>query len=160
MTEKKRVGRWTLGLSSNPRGKTPGSGELQKLRASIADDVPEILAALVTAAKSVETQAAQLIPAPAAMLRTQIDPCQDDGYWVNEKVRTGLVRSEVRATSLIHCEPVRSWSAPVDHSATNWFAAGSHGKAPTDESANPFKNRVRARSPPPHHRPHIANQTI
>lgn len=61
MNEKKRVGRWKPGVSGNPKGKTPGSGELQRLRASIADDVPEILAGLVTAAKGGDIQAARLI---------------------------------------------------------------------------------------------------
>ena len=40
MTEKKRVGKWKPGVSGNPKGKTPGSGELQKLRATLAADVP------------------------------------------------------------------------------------------------------------------------
>ena len=60
MTEKKRKG-WKPGQSGNPKGKTPGSGELQKLRASIAADVPDILAGLVTAAKGGDVQAARLI---------------------------------------------------------------------------------------------------
>jgi len=45
-------------------------------------------------------------------------------------------------------EKFRSESAPVDQFATNWFAAGLHGKTPTNESATPYKSRVRARSPP------------
>ena len=61
MTEKKRVGKWKPGVSGNPKGKTPGSGELQKLRATLAADVPGILAGLVTAAKGGDTQAARLI---------------------------------------------------------------------------------------------------
>ncbi len=61
MTEKKRVGRWKPGVSGNPKGKTPGSGELQKLRATIARHVPSILEQLVTAAKSGDVQAARLI---------------------------------------------------------------------------------------------------
>ena len=60
MIEKKQKG-WKPGQSGNPKGKTPGSGELQKLRASIAADVPEILAGLVTAAKAGDIQAARLI---------------------------------------------------------------------------------------------------
>jgi len=60
MIEKKRKG-WKPGQSGNPKGKTPGSGELQRLRASIAADVPDILAGLVTAAKAGDTQAARLI---------------------------------------------------------------------------------------------------
>lgn len=60
MVEKKRKG-WLPGQSGNPKGKTPGSGELQKLRASIAADVPDILAKLITAAKDGDIQAARLI---------------------------------------------------------------------------------------------------
>lgn len=61
MTEKKRVGRWKAGESGNPKGKTPGSGELQKLRASLTADLPGILAGLVLAAKAGDVQAARLI---------------------------------------------------------------------------------------------------
>ena len=60
MTEAKRKG-WKPGQSGNPKGKTPGSGELQKLRASLAGHVPEILAGLVLAAKGGDVQAARLI---------------------------------------------------------------------------------------------------
>ena len=60
MPEIKRKG-WKPGQSGNPKGKTPGSGELQKLRASIAADVPEILAGLATAAKGGDVQAARLL---------------------------------------------------------------------------------------------------
>ena len=60
MPEIKRKG-WQPGQSGNPKGKTPGSGELQKLRASIAADVPEILAGLATAAKGGDIQAARLL---------------------------------------------------------------------------------------------------
>lgn len=61
MTVKNKPGRWQSGVSGNPKGKTPGSGQLQKLRASIANDVPDILAGLVTAAKAGDMQAARLI---------------------------------------------------------------------------------------------------
>jgi hypothetical protein len=61
MTEAKKPGRWKSGESGNPKGKTPGSGELQRLRATIASDVPDILAGLVTAAKAGDVQAARLI---------------------------------------------------------------------------------------------------
>lgn len=60
MTEKKPKG-WQPGISGNPKGKPPGSGELQRLRASIAANVPEILAGLVLAAKGGDIQAARLI---------------------------------------------------------------------------------------------------
>lgn len=63
MTEikKKRPGRWKAGQSGNPKGKPPGSGQLQKMRAALADDVPEILAMLGTAAKGGDMQAARMI---------------------------------------------------------------------------------------------------
>ncbi len=57
----KRVGRWKPGMSGNPKGKAPGTGALQRLRASIAADVPDILAVLVLAAKAGDIQAARLI---------------------------------------------------------------------------------------------------
>ncbi len=60
MTEKKRGG-WQPGQSGNPKGKPAGCGELQKLRASISGDVPDILKGLVTAAKGGDVQAARLI---------------------------------------------------------------------------------------------------
>lgn len=63
MTEQKskRPGRWKTGESGNPAGRTPGSGQLQKLRDAIAEDVPAILASLVDAAKGGDIQAARLI---------------------------------------------------------------------------------------------------
>jgi hypothetical protein len=47
--------------AATPKGKKPGSGELQRLRASIAGDVPEILAGLVTAAKGGDVTAAKVL---------------------------------------------------------------------------------------------------
>lgn len=61
MTEKKPRGGWKPGESGNPKGKPPGSGQLQKLRAALADDVPEILRKLGEAAKGGDVQAARLI---------------------------------------------------------------------------------------------------
>ena len=62
MTEpKKKPGRWKAGESGNPRGKTPGSGELQRLRAAIGEHVPEIIMQLVAAARGGDIQAARLI---------------------------------------------------------------------------------------------------
>lgn len=60
MLEKKPKG-WQKGQSGNPRGREPGTGELQRLRASISADVPEILAGLATAAKGGDVQAAKLL---------------------------------------------------------------------------------------------------
>jgi len=61
MTEKKRPGRWKAGESGNLKGKPPGSGELQKLRAAIGEHVPEIINQLVAAARGGDIQAARLI---------------------------------------------------------------------------------------------------
>ena len=61
MTDKKRPGRWKAGESGNPKGKPPGSGEFQKLRAAIGEHVPEIINQLVTAARGGDIQAARLI---------------------------------------------------------------------------------------------------
>ena len=61
MTEKKKPGRWKAGESGNPKGKPPGSGELQKLRAAIGEHVPEIINQLVAAARGGDIQAARLI---------------------------------------------------------------------------------------------------
>ena len=60
MNDKKPKG-WQPGQSGNPKGKSPGSGQLQQLRACIAADVPEIPAGLVEAAKGGDMQAARLI---------------------------------------------------------------------------------------------------
>lgn len=60
MTEKKRGG-WQKGQSGNPKGKSPGSGHLQKLRASLHEHVPEIVDQLVQAAKGGDIQAARIL---------------------------------------------------------------------------------------------------
>lgn len=60
-TEKKKRGRWKAGESGNPKGRTPGSGEVAKLRASIAVHLPEIITQLVTKAKEGDAQAARLL---------------------------------------------------------------------------------------------------
>lgn len=60
MTEKKSNG-WKPGQSGNPKGKPPGSGELQKLRASLTEHIPEIIQQLVEAAKGGDIQASRLL---------------------------------------------------------------------------------------------------
>ncbi|MCK7581577.1 MAG: hypothetical protein MZV65_42070 [Chromatiales bacterium] len=52
---------WKKGESGNPRGPKPGSGPVQRLRRVIEQDAPEILAAMVTAAKGGDTAAAKLL---------------------------------------------------------------------------------------------------
>jgi hypothetical protein len=49
------------GQSGNPAGRRPGTGKIAQLRKKIERDVPEILTALVTAAKAGDVQAARLL---------------------------------------------------------------------------------------------------
>ena len=58
---KKTRGRWQPGQSGNPRGRTPGSGEVGSLRAAIGERVPEILEQLITRALDGDVQAARLL---------------------------------------------------------------------------------------------------
>ena len=60
-TEKKKPGRWKPGESGNPKGKPPGTGEVAKLRAVIAERVPELLAAMMTRALDGDVGAARLL---------------------------------------------------------------------------------------------------
>ncbi len=61
MSATKRTGRWKPGESGNPRGRTPGTGSVAALRASIAEHVPAIVAQLVQQAKAGDTGAARLL---------------------------------------------------------------------------------------------------
>lgn len=63
MTElkKKRPGRWKAGESGNPAGRPPGAGEVSKLRAAIAERVPELLAAMMAKALEGDVGAARLL---------------------------------------------------------------------------------------------------
>lgn len=61
MTEKTKRGRWKAGESGNPKGRTPGTGEVAKLRQGIAAHLPEIITQLVQKAKDGDTQAARLL---------------------------------------------------------------------------------------------------
>ena len=62
MTEpKKKRGSWKPGQSGNPAGRPPGVGEIGKLRAAIADRVPELLAAMMTKALEGDVGAARLL---------------------------------------------------------------------------------------------------
>lgn len=60
-TEKMKRGRWKAGESGNPSGRKPGTGEVAKLRASIAVHLPAIITQLVTKAKEGDSQAARLL---------------------------------------------------------------------------------------------------
>ena len=61
MTTDRKTTKWKPGQTGNPKGRPPGQSEITRLRASLAADVPEILAGLVLAAKGGDVQAARLI---------------------------------------------------------------------------------------------------
>ena len=62
MTNKpKKPGTWHAGQSGNPKGKQPGTGALQRLRAGLDEHLPDILTALVDAAKAGDVMAARVI---------------------------------------------------------------------------------------------------
>ncbi len=53
--------RWKPGQSGNPRGRPKGAGEVGKLRAAIAEALPDILAGLIERAQAGDVQAARLL---------------------------------------------------------------------------------------------------
>ena len=59
--KRKPPGRWKPGESGNPAGRKPGTGEVAKIRASIAKRVPDLLAALMTKALDGDVGAARLL---------------------------------------------------------------------------------------------------
>ena len=61
MTTDRKTTKWKPGQTGNSKGRPPGQSEITRIRASLAGDVPEILAGLVTAAKGGDVQAARLI---------------------------------------------------------------------------------------------------
>jgi hypothetical protein len=52
---------WTQGQSGNPSGRKPGTGKIDKLRAALAKELPDVLEALVTQAKAGDTGAIKVI---------------------------------------------------------------------------------------------------
>jgi hypothetical protein len=52
---------WKPGESGNPRGRTPGAGEVSKLRKGVAEHVPEIITKLAEQAKAGDVGAARLL---------------------------------------------------------------------------------------------------
>lgn len=59
--ERAKGGPWQKGISGNPAGRPPGTGEVAKLRAAIAEHVPDIITAMVAAAKEGDASAARLL---------------------------------------------------------------------------------------------------
>lgn len=57
----KKPGRWKPGESGNPKGRRPGTGEVSRIRASIAAHVPELLAAMMARALAGDVGAARLL---------------------------------------------------------------------------------------------------
>ena len=55
------MSKWQPGQSGNPDGRPPGTGEVARLRASIAEKVPDILAKLTELAMAGDVQAARLL---------------------------------------------------------------------------------------------------
>ena len=53
--------KWQTGQSGNPGGRKPGSGKIDKLRAALAKELPEVLEALVAQAKAGDTAAIKLV---------------------------------------------------------------------------------------------------
>lgn len=60
-TRKPPAAAWKPGQSGNPKGRPPGAGEVAKLRAAIAGNVPAILESLTAAALAGDVQAARLL---------------------------------------------------------------------------------------------------
>ena len=59
--KKKPPGRWKPGTSGNPKGRTPGTGEVAAIRAAIADRVPDLLTAMMVRALDGDVGAARLL---------------------------------------------------------------------------------------------------
>jgi len=55
------VARWRKGESGNPRGRPRGAGEIGRLRATIGQALPDILAGLIEKAQAGDVQAARLL---------------------------------------------------------------------------------------------------
>ena len=60
-TKTRARGRWKPGLSGNPAGRPAGTGDVAKLRSSIAGNLPAILARLTAAALAGDTAASRLL---------------------------------------------------------------------------------------------------
>ena len=75
-TESKPSSRWRPGQSGNPKGKAKGAGEVAKIRAAIAADVPGILKALTEQALAGDVQAARLLLDRTVPALKPVEPSQ------------------------------------------------------------------------------------
>ncbi len=67
---------WKKGQSGNPAGRKPGTGEVAKIRAAIADKVPDILNALLARALEGDTGAARLLLERTVAPLKAVEPAQ------------------------------------------------------------------------------------
>ncbi len=74
--KQKPPGRWKKGESGNPAGRPAGVGEVSKIRAAIAERVPELLAKLIEQALEGDTGAARLLLERAIAPLKSIEPTQ------------------------------------------------------------------------------------
>ena len=61
MKNPQRPGRWKAGESGNPAGRKPGIGAVAKIRASMAEHIPALVAVLLERAKAGDIGAARLL---------------------------------------------------------------------------------------------------
>ena len=61
MNATKKPGRWKPGQSGNPAGRRPGSGDVGKLRAAMAEHVPALVKVLLQRALDGDVAAARLL---------------------------------------------------------------------------------------------------
>lgn len=75
-TKKKRPGRWKPGESGNPAGRKSGTGEVAKLRAAIAEQLPSLLNAMVARALDGDVGAARLLMERTIAPLRAVEPAQ------------------------------------------------------------------------------------
>lgn len=94
------MNRWQPGQSGNPNRRPPGTGEIAKLRASIAERVPDILAKLNELATAGDVQAARLLLEralpPAKAVELPVELALPEGR-LSEQARQVLAAAAGRA---------------------------------------------------------------
>lgn len=92
---------WGPGQSGNPKGRTPGTGEVARIRAAIASRIPELLESLVQRALEGDVGAARLLLERTVAPLKAIEPLQPialPGVTLTDKARDvldALARGEV-----------------------------------------------------------------